>query len=132
VIGYFADTTSKRNVMSGALALSALSVALLLSIASRGALPLFVVTYGLAVGGIVVLFPLLLGECFGLLAFGKILGLIGIPATLGMAAGPVLTGRIYDVTGSYRLAFALLVGVFVAAALAIRFLPRPLARTSHA
>ncbi len=130
VVGYFADSSSKRGVMSAALVLSALSVTLLLSIASRGALPLFVVSYGLAVGGIAVLFPLLVGEYFGLLAFGKILGLIAIAATLGMAAGPVLTGRIYDVTGSYRPAFTLLVGVFVAAALAIGFLPRPLARAS--
>jgi len=131
VIGYFADRTSKRDAMSAALVLSALSTALLLSIASHGALPLFVVTYGLALGGIAVLFPLLVGECFGLLAFGKILGLIAIAATLGGAAGPVLTGRIYDVAGSYRLAFALHVGVFVAAAVATRFLPRPLARTSR-
>jgi MFS family permease len=128
VIGYFADSASKRTVMSAALAFSGLSAALLLSIQSPGALPLFVVAYGLGLGGIAVLFPLLIGECFGLLAFGKILGLIMIAATMGGAAGPVLTGRIYDVTGSYRLAFALHVGVFIAAALAISFLPRPLTR----
>jgi len=96
------------------------------------ALPLFVVTYGLALGGIAVLFPLLLGEHFGLLAFGKILGLITIAATLGGAAGPVLTGHIYDVIGTYRLAFALHVGAHVAAAPGIRFLARPLARTRSA
>jgi MFS family permease len=128
VIGYYADSANKRAVMSTALAFSGLSVALLLSIQSAGALPLFVVAYGLGLGGIVVLFPLLVGECFGLLAFGKILGLIMIAATMGGAAGPVLTGRIYDVTGSYRLAFALHVGVFIAAALVINFLPRSLTR----
>jgi hypothetical protein len=38
----------------------------------------------------------------------------------------VLTGRVHDVTGSYRLAFMLHVAAFLAAAVAIRFLPRPL------
>ena len=128
VIGYFADSASKRDIMTAALAFSGLSTVLLLSIQSGGVLPLFVITYGLALGGIAVLFPLLVGECFGLLAFGKILGLIMIAATLGAAAGPVLTGRVYDVTGSYRLAFMLHVAVFLTAAVAIHFLPRPLTR----
>jgi MFS family permease len=128
VIGYWADSANKRVAMSLALAFSGLSTGLLLSIRLPGALPLFVVAYGIGLGGIAVLFPLLIGECFGLLAFGKILGLIMIAATMGGAAGPVLTGRIYDVTGSYRGAFALHVGVFIAAALAISFLPRQLTR----
>jgi MFS family permease len=125
IIGYFADSASKRDIMAAALAFSGLSTVLLLSIQSGGVLPLFVVAYGFALGGIAVLFPLLVGECFGLFAFGKILGLVMIAATLGAAVGPVLTGRVYDVTGSYRFAFMLHVGVFLAAAGAIHFLPLP-------
>jgi sugar phosphate permease len=131
VVGYFADTVSKRDIMTAALAFSGLSTALLLTIHSSGVLPVFVMTYGFALGGIAVLFPLLVGECFGLLAFGKILGLVMIAATLGAAAGPVLTGRVFDVTGSYRLAFVFHVAVFLAAAVAIHFLPRPLGRASR-
>lgn len=128
VIGYFADSASKRDVLTVALALSGLGAALLLTIQSAGALPLFVLVYGMAMGGAAVLFPLLVGECFGLLAFARILGLIMIAATLGGAAGPVLTGRIYDVTGSYRFAFMLHVVILLAAALAVHFLPRALIR----
>lgn len=123
-IGYWADSANKRAVMGAALVFSGLSTGLLLSIRLPGALPLFVLAYGIGLGGIAVLFPLLVGECFGLLAFGKILGLIMIAATMGGAAGPVLTGLIYDVTGSYRGAFALHVGVFFAAAAAISLLPQ--------
>jgi hypothetical protein len=43
----------------------------------------------------------------------------------------VLTGRVHDVTGSYRLAFMLHVAAFLAAAAAIRFLPRPLTRAAR-
>jgi len=69
--------------------------------------------------------PLLIGEYFGLRAFGKILGVITISATLGAATGPVLTGRIFDVTGSYDLAFTLHIVAFSAAGVAVYFLRRP-------
>ncbi|MBI4518379.1 MAG: MFS transporter [Deltaproteobacteria bacterium] len=125
IVGYVADSAGKRGILTAALLLSGLGTAILLRIESTAALPLFVVTYGMGLGGIAVLFPLLVGECFGLLAFGKILGLIMIAATLGGAAGPVLTGRIYDVSGNYQLAFMLHVAVFLAAAVAVYLLPHP-------
>lgn len=125
LVGFLADRSSKRNMASAAFALYAVAALLLLSIQSAGALPAFVITFGLALGGAAVMVPLLVGECFGLLAFGKILGVIMISATLGGAAGSVLTGRIYDVTGSYNLAFMLHAAVFLAAALAFHLLPRP-------
>jgi MFS family permease len=125
VVGYFSDSASKRDIMSAALAFSGLSTMLLFSIRPDGVLPLFVITYGFALGGIAVLLPLLVGECFGLFDYSKILSLVMIAATLGAAAGPVLTGRVHDVTGSYRPAFMLHVAAFLAAAVAIRFLPRP-------
>ena len=131
VVGYFADSASKRDIMTAALTFSGLSTVLLLSIRPGGVLPLFVITYGVALGGVAVLLPLLVVEYFGLVAFSKILGLVMIAATLGAAAGPVLTGRVHDVTGSYRLAFMLHVAAFLAAAVAIRFLPRPLTRASR-
>jgi MFS family permease len=90
-----------------------------------GALPAFVILFGLGLGGSAVLVPLLIGECFGLRAFGKVLGVVMISATLGAATGPVVTGRIFDVMGSYHLAFILHIVSFTAAALAICFLRRP-------
>jgi len=69
--------------------------------------------------------PLLVGECFGLRAFGKILGLVMISATLGAAAGPVLTGRIFDVTGSYTLAFVIHGVSFAMAAMVFYCVRRP-------
>jgi MFS family permease len=84
-----------------------------------------VVLFGLGLGGGAVLVPLLVGECFGLRAFGKILGVVMIAATVGSAVGPVVTGRIFDVTGSYSGAFDLHLAAFTAAAVAIFFLRRP-------
>ena len=79
----------------------------------------------MGLGGGAVLVPLLVGEYFGLRAFGTILGVLTISSTLGAALGPVVTGRIFDVTGSYELAFILHIVSFCAAALALFFLRRP-------
>jgi MFS family permease len=121
--GLLADRFPKRRIMCGALLLHALAVLCLLRVHWLGALPGFVVLFGVGLGGGAVLIPLLIGECFGLRAFGKVLGVVTISATLGAATGPVLTGRIFDVTGSYELAFMLHILSFTAAAVAIYFLP---------
>jgi MFS family permease len=125
LFGYFSDRFTKKSIMAVALVLHGASVLCLLGIQSPGALAAFVTLFGLGIGGGAVLIPLLVGECFGLLSFGKILGMVMISATLGAAVGPVLTGWIYDVTGAYRIAFLLHIAAFAAAAVAISLLRRP-------
>lgn len=125
IFGVVADRLTKRFILSAALLLHAVAALSLFTVTATAALPAFVVLFGLALGGTAVLVPLLVGECFGLLSFGKVLGLVMISATLGAALGPVLTGRIYDVTGSYHLAFTIHVAFLLAAALAVLFIARP-------
>jgi MFS family permease len=123
--GMLADRFGKKGLMSLALILHAVAVLCLFRVHWLGALPAFVILFGLALGGGAVVVPLLIGEYFGLRAFGKILGVITISATLGAASGPVITGRIFDVTGSYDLAFILHIVSFTAAGVAIGFLRKP-------
>jgi MFS family permease len=40
---------------------------------------------------------------FGLRAFGTIFGFISASLTIASGVGPILAGRIYDMTGDYRL-----------------------------
>ncbi len=68
---------------------------------------------GLGWGGLYTLIQLIPSQLFGTRALGKIMGSITVLETLGGATGPFLIGRIYDVSGSYRLAF------FMASALLI-------------
>jgi MFS family permease len=123
--GALADRFAKKRIMCWGLILHALAVLCLMEVDRFGALPGFVVLFGVGIGGSAVLIPLLVGECFGLRDFGKVLGVVTISATLGAATGPVLTGRIFDVTGSYQLAFILHIASFSASAVAIYFLPKP-------
>jgi MFS family permease len=125
LFGVLADRYPKPRVMSLALILAAAGTLLLFGVHAGGVLPGFVIAFGLAFGGTAVLVPLLVGECFGLASFGKILGALMVSATVGAATGPVLTGWIFDVTGSYRMAFALHVAALTASALAILFVRVP-------
>ena len=43
---------------------------------------------------------------FGLGSHGLIYGVVHVGFTIGAAAGPFVTGYIFDLTGDYRLAFA--------------------------
>jgi MFS family permease len=125
IFGIAADRFTKKNVMFLIQALLALGTLFLFTIQTSETRAGFVIIFGLAYGGAAVLGPLLVGECFGLRSFGKILGLFMLSATIGAATGPVLAGWIYDVTESYRLAFALDVAAFTIASVSITFLRLP-------
>ncbi len=60
---------------------------------------------GVAYGGIVAVEPPIIAELFGLKSVGAILGLVLLSVLIGGATGPLVAGRIYDITQSYTLAF---------------------------
>ena len=66
---------------------------------------LFSIVFGFGYAGTMTMQPLLTAELFGLSSLGIILGSVTFAYTIGGAAGPVLSGRIFDITGSYSLAF---------------------------
>jgi len=65
----------------------------------------FAAILGLGYGGIVALKPPVTAELFGLSSHGVILGITFFSDCMGGVIGPVLAGRIFDITGSYQLAF---------------------------
>ena len=44
-------------------------------------------------------------EYFGRRYFGSVMGFMDLAQIFGLTLGPVFAGLMYDVTGSYRLAF---------------------------
>ena len=63
------------------------------------------VLFGVTVGNILMLQPLLLGEAFGLRDYGRIFALSQMFGTVGVAAGPALVGVVYDLAGGYSPAY---------------------------
>lgn len=75
------------------------------------ALYLYAVVYGFAHGGFFALVSPLVAEIFGTVAHGSILGVVLFLGAMGGGIGPVVTGLIFDVTDSYRLAFLILLAL---------------------
>ncbi|MFA5520118.1 MAG: MFS transporter, partial [Spirochaetota bacterium] len=85
----------------------------------------FVVFYGLAIGSFVTLIPLFVGDLFGVEHFSKLIGIIGLMQVLGLSAGSVLLGRIYDINQSYELAVMVIIGIALAGALVTILISKP-------
>jgi MFS family permease len=86
-------------------------VALFLYIPFDGLASLYVVSliFGLAQGGIVPCYAIIVRELFPLAQVGRRIGIVFLFGTVGMALGGWLGGQIFDLTGSYHSAF--LVGI---------------------
>jgi len=72
----------------------------------------------------------LVAESFGLKAHGLIFGVINLSYSLGSGTGPLLAGYIFDITGSYIMAFLIygmlgLAAVIVASLLRSTMIHRP-------
>ncbi len=61
--------------------------------------------FGVTVGNILMLQPLLLGEAFGLRDYGRIFSLSQMCGTFGVAGGPAVVGIVYDMAGGYTAAY---------------------------
>ena len=116
--GWFYDKLSVRWVMF-CYFLMAVAVVLLFPVQILWVLVLFSIVRGLAHGGAIVDIPVLSKHCFGPKVLGKTIGILTACVTIGFALGPPIVGYLYDTQGNYRSAFFLLVGVSIAAGLAL-------------
>lgn len=67
----------------------------------QGTLLLGVVIFGLAMGNILMMQPLLLAEAFGTQSFGRIYAASNLISVPGVAGGPALLGIAFAATGDY-------------------------------
>jgi MFS transporter, OFA family, oxalate/formate antiporter len=81
--------------------------------------------FGFSYGGVTALFPALLGDFFGRLAIGAIVGFIFALAGSPAAFGPLIAGYMYDATKSYHAAFVLSAILNLAALLLLLALKKP-------
>jgi len=69
----------------------------------------FSLLFGLGFGGTYVMIQLMVIECFGLRSLGKLLGIVTFAETIGAAGGNIITGNLFDRTGSYDLSFRIII-----------------------
>jgi len=82
--------------------------------------------FGMTMGNIFMMQPLLVGEFFGIAAFGSVFGTLALGTQLASGVGPWAVGVAYDRLGGYPHAFEGLAAIAVCAALVIsRVRPPP-------
>jgi len=79
---------------------------------------------GFGMGGEGDVTPYLLSRYFGLRSFSTLYGFTWTAYAIAGAVGPVIMGRAFDATGSYRALLMQLAGMTLAAATLMLFLPR--------
>jgi MFS family permease len=99
-------------------AVQSLALGLLAVASSETALAMSAVLFGVTVGNLLMLQPLLLAEAFGVRDYPRLLGLNQLVVTAGIAVGPFLLGVLHD-AASYRLAYFVAAAVSLAGAAAV-------------
>jgi sugar phosphate permease len=126
LMGWLADRVPRKLVMVLIYLLVAAAIPLLLvRTAAPGAatLYLFAAIFGLGLGGEYLIIPLMAGELFGVAVLGRVMGIVLTADGVAEATAPMLVGYLRDRTGSYNTGFFLLIGIALAGAAAISFLP---------
>ena len=92
----------------------------------------FATIYGFAHGGLFTVMSPTVAELFGTGSHGLLFGLVLFSGTLGGAAGPLMAGGIFDLTGSYRLVFIILTALALVGAALVATLQSPAQKATAA
>lgn len=128
-IGAISDRVGRKPSLIISFALLAAALLWVMIAKEVWMLYLFAIIFGFSTGGLIALEPSVTAELFGLRAHGAILGTIVFGATIGGAIGSLLAGCIFDITGSYYIAFLVSVVLAIASLLLISLL-KPTRRES--
>ena len=105
--------------------LQALGVFVLLNTHTMAMLWVYVMIFGFAMGGVIVLLPLSVGHFFGLTSFAVLMGLMSLLQAVGNASGALISGLIYDHMGNYNSALITYICVYIAAIITIFLAGKP-------
>lgn len=105
IMGIAGDRIGTKRPFTLSFIFLSVSLAMLLVAKEVWMFYLFAAVFSFAYGGMVTLLAPLVGDLFDLRSHGTILGSAAFAFNIAGAAGSVLAGYIFDVTGSYQLAF---------------------------
>src|SRR5215510_10494786 len=101
LLGALADRLGAKPVLVGGLFVQALCIATYLAVAQLGEFYALSVVFGLAYGGVMPLYAVLVREFFGARIMASMFGAVSAFASLGMALGPWAGGLVYDTYHNY-------------------------------
>jgi MFS family permease len=124
VCGLIADRVGAKQTLVTGLALQALAVSLYM--VTKGTVGFYALAamFGLAFGGVMPLYAILVRDYFGAKVMGSAFGAVAMVSTIGMALGPWAGGWLFDTFGSYFWMYMGSFGIGLGA-VAIAFTFRP-------
>lgn len=123
--GLVADALDKRLAIGGAIMLLVAGLGCYYGAVDYMLLLVGAILIGLASGGIMPVWSATMATIFGQINYGRVMGLMG-PALLPFnLLLPPVTGFIFDVNESYKLAFLLFITLAILAMLALPFIKIP-------
>lgn len=104
-MGALGDKIGNRPSLIVDIALLISAFLWLLIVKKAWTLYVFAAIFGFSYGGLIALVSPMVAELFGLPSHGAIFGTVTSVATMGGAAGPVVAGYLFDITGAYTIVF---------------------------
>ena len=124
ICGLLADRLGAKRVLIVGLAVQALAVSLYLVTRELAGFYALALMFGLAYGGVMPLYAIVVREYFGARIMGATFGAVAFASTIGMALGPWAGGLFYAALGSYAWLFIGSVAIGLGAvAIAVAFRP---------
>ena len=121
--GWLADKIGPKRVMLIVYALVTAAMLILVGGAEGKSIYLYVICFGLGLGGEYLIIPLMAAQMYGTAVLGRIMGIILTADGMAEALFPWLVGRLHDTSGSYSPGFQLLAAVAALGAIAVALLP---------
>lgn len=126
LLGVLADRIGVKPVLIAGLLVQALAIGTYVYVRELQEFYALALIFGAAYGGVMPLYAVLAREYFGQAIMGTVFGAVTMVSSIGMAAGPLIGGWLYDSYGAYTWLFA---GSFAvglgAVAIALAFPPVP-------
>jgi len=125
VFGWLGDFVDKRLLLLAASLLQAVAIFVFIQASSLWMAYIFVVLFGIGYGGEIPLTLAFRGQLWGRKAFATLGGIAAAFYSVGTVAAPVLAGYLFDVSGSYSVAFYTFMGLITVSGFAFLAIRQP-------
>jgi MFS family permease len=101
VCGLVADRVGAKPTLVAGLGVQAVAISLYLVVRDLASFYALALMFGLAYGGVMPLYAVLVREYFGARIMGSVFGAVAMTSSIGMALGPWAGGWLFDLYASY-------------------------------
>ena len=126
--GWLCDIIKAKQACAISLVLLAIATVVLILIkpgTPMAIIWLYAIVIGLGSGGWLPTMAMMVNRNFGPASYGAIFGMISLAQAIGVAAGPLFGGYMYDTMNTYHLAFIIMVSLYAIAIPAVLAVRRP-------